>query len=172
MKKIIVLLVICLISFNLCGCTINHKNQTPIIENSVKQNIEAYINSQTPRVKKEIDDAYLDAKDIHKNFLKEPNPKEVKWDYLDKLDTYDIYIGSPELHLYWDIIKKFMNVTDDNIPATDNPETLYDFIYPFLIKNGVDLTKIQEISEYGADKQQAVEKLYEEIRVYGEKPGF
>lgn len=123
---------------------------------------------------KEIDKIYSEACATYSMFRNTINSKEYKNYYLDKLDLYANLIDQPEFQMHIKLINltnKYIKI-QDKVPATGFSGALYDFIIPYLEANDVNIDKIDELAGYAGNKQEQIMKLYEQVRIYGEKPGY
>lgn len=129
------------------------------------------INTNIGINRKKVDAASIKARNIYQAFLKDKNQMKRNFDFCNELKDLIGEISTAEFYLYLNLI----NTTDKYIsiknlmPATDYAGTLSDFIRPYMKKNKIDCTKIDEQIAYNQTKAQEIIDIKVKIYTYSRK---
>jgi hypothetical protein len=129
------------------------------------------INTNIDINRKKVDAASIKARNIYQAFLKDKNQMKRNFDFCNELKDLIGEISTAEFYLYLNLI----NTTDKYIsiknlmPATDYAGTLSDFIRPYMKKNKIDCTKIDEQIAYNQTKVQEIIDIKVKIYTYSRK---
>lgn len=181
MKIIVYFLVICLISFGLCGCgALNDlnadktsveatKNQTQsfVITQKEKQEkykaeIEKAIDEEIPKAKSEIDKEVINTKELYDKIVINKLGRDSQ-EHSDITLTQEIVVPFTLAKVYSKLIKITSNYAEIETGfATDNYGPLEDELEPYLENNNIDLSKIDELKAY-------IQKANAQIQIYIDK---
>ena len=163
MKKILILLLSIFFIPSFCFAS-NYKIQNDI---EYKKKIENRINKEFPKIKREIDKEYTEAQKTYQKFLKDKNKEENIDEYIFIMEDYKRGIETSDVLFIYSLIlitNNYQNIKI-NVPATDDAETLLEFIKPYFISNNINYSKINILKIYKIDKINKVnfllnDKLY------------
>lgn len=150
MKKIFISLLSMLIIPTFCFAS-NYKIQNEI---EYKRKIENRINKEFPKIKRKINKEYAEAQKTYQKFLKDKNKKENIDEYIFIIEDYQRGIETSDVLFIYSLIlitNDYQNIKI-NVPATDDAETLLEFIKPYFISNNINYSKINELKIYKIDK--------------------
>ncbi len=161
-KVVILILIIILIFLSFIFYKKANKYKLP---KQYKIEIEQLINEEAPKTKKEIDKITQDVKNDVEKYKK--NPSGYSRDKLiDLVSIPENYINTPRFYFY----SKLIDTTDkytrqkSDLP-TDFVIDLIEYVYPYLIKNNINMEKINEIDDYTNNQRSIIEEYLKDIEI-------
>lgn len=117
-----------------------------------KKKIENKIHKEIPKIKKNIYKEFKKAEKIYNKKIKNKNEDVDKYIFIMQdcqrgIETSDVLF----IYSLIQITNNYINIKND-VPATDNAETLLEFIEPYFISNNINYSKINELKIYKIDK--------------------
>lgn len=146
MKKILVLLIYIFIFPTFCFGA-EYKMQNNI---KYKKEIENKINKEFSKIKKSINKEFSNAQKAYKKHQKDKNKQENFNEYIFIMQDYQRGIETSDVMFIYSLILITNNYQKikNNVPATDDAETLLEFIKPYFIANNINYSKINELKIY------------------------
>jgi len=164
MKRIIVFFIFLFIfASNYCFAT-DYKISEEL-QNQYRNEIYKTIKKELPKTKKKINKEFLNAQKTYNKYLKDKNKLNNTDKYVFELQNYQRGIEVYEtifISLLIDITNKYKDINSD-IPPTDFPGTLLEFLYPYFEANNIDYNQINEFDTYSANKIKELDSLMEQI---------
>lgn len=148
MKRILILLLSIFIIPTFCFAS-NYKVQNNI---DYKRKIENKIHKEIPKIKRNIDKESTKAEKTYNKQVKDKNIDADKYIFI--MQDYQREIETSDVLLIYSLIKitdNYINIKN-NVPATDNVETLLEFIKPYFISNNINYSKLNELKIYKHEK--------------------
>ena len=148
MKRILILLLSIFIIPTFCFAS-NYKVQNNI---EYKREIENKIHKEIPKIKRNIDKESTKAEKTYNKQVKDKNIDADKYIFI--MQDYQREIETSDVLLIYSLIKitdNYINIKN-NVPATDNTETLLEFIKPYFISNNINYSKLNELKIYKHEK--------------------
>lgn len=148
MKRILILLLSIFIIPTFCFAS-NYKVQNNI---EYKREIENKIHKEIPKIKRNIDKESTKAEKTYNKQVKDKNINADKYIFI--MQDYQREIETSDVLLIYSLIKitdNYINIKN-NVPATDNAETLLEFIEPYFISNNINYSKLNELKIYKHEK--------------------
>lgn len=117
-----------------------------------KKEIQKTIKKEVPKTKNNINKEFLKAQKTYNQFINDNVQNSDKYiyliqDYQRGIETYEMIFISKLI----DITAKYKDINQD-VPPTDFPGTLLDFIYPYFDANNIDYSQINELDSFCANK--------------------
>ena len=148
MKRILILLLSIFIIPTFCFAS-NYKVQNNI---EYKREIENKIHKEIPKIKRNIDKESTKAEKTYNKQVKDKNINADKYIFI--MQDYQREIETSDVLLIYSLIKitdNYINIKN-NVPATDNAETLLEFIKPYFISNNINYSKLNDLKIYKHEK--------------------
>ena len=141
---------------------------SPALQARYREEIEKVINSETVKVKKEIDKVYNESDALYSQILSN-NDFTIR--SFEEYESYTMALEEPVFYMY----VKLKNITEKHTGkhkelATGYYGALADYVEPIMRKYGVsNINKVAEVETYMANKSQEISTRAEGIRkiVYG-----
>lgn len=150
MKRILILLLSIFIIPTSCSA-VNYEVSNNI---EYKMKIEKNIHKEIPRIKRKIDKEFIKAEKTHKKYLKDKKKKENINEYVFIIQDCQRGIETSDVLFMYSLIQ----ITNDyitiknNVPATDNAETLLEYIEPYFKSNNINYSELNKLKIYKNDK--------------------
>ncbi len=150
MKRLLIFLLSIFITQTSCNAiTYEVSNK---VEYKIK--IEKKIHNEIPKIKRKIDKEFVNAEKTYNKYLKDKNKKENINEYIFIMQDYQRGIETSDVLFIYSLIQ----ITNDyitiksNVPATDNAETLLEYIEPYFKSNNINYSELNNLKIYKNDK--------------------
>lgn len=164
MKKMIVFFILIFV-FALNFCFAHDYKIAQEQQNQYRNDIYKTIDKELHKTKIKINKEVSDAQRTYKKYLKDKNKSKNQDKYIFEIQDCQRGIEVHEttfISILIDITNKYKNINSD-IPPTDFPRTLIEFISPYFEANDIDYSKIKELDSYSANKIKELDYLMEQI---------
>ena len=161
MKRILILLLSIFIIPTFCFAS-NYKVQNNIeYKREIENKIHKEIPKEIPKIKRNIDKESTKAEKTYNKQVKDKNIDTDKYIFI--MQDYQREIENSDVLLIYSLIKitdNYINIKN-NVPATDNTETLLEFIEPYFISNNINYSKLNGLKIY---KHEKINKIHSFIK--------
>lgn len=164
MKKIFItlwlLLTVCIPAFA------EHKPIPLNMSKQYKTEIEHIIDREYEQIIKNIDDLVLECKNLHDKIIQNGFNMD---DYINLTLISEVCIPAADLDLYAHLMnvtqEKYLGLKHEPI-GTDTPNSMYEYLYPYMKDNNVNENKLTKIILYESKQIKVVEKYIKQVEKY------
>jgi len=161
MKKIFLILLISIL--NSLSAYAEYKPIPKNLSIQYKKEMEYIINTEYPKVIKNVDKNVKEAKSIRDKILKNGFNLE---DYINLTLISEVCIPATDLELYAELMKitqeKYLGTKYQPI-GTDSTNPIYKYLHPYIKDNNVDNNKLTKIILYENKQIKIVEKYIKQV---------
>ena len=163
MKKIIIFIFLAII-FSI-NCFSSDFKISDKFKNNYRNEIHKIIKTELPKTKKNIDKEYSNALKVYNTYKSDKNKSKNVDKYIFIIQDSQRGIEEYEttfISKLIDVTDKYINISKD-IPPTDFPGTLLDFIIPYFDANNIDYNQINKLDSYSAYKIKELDILMDNM---------